>query len=424
MRPNLAHLVVASLLSLAGAAAPATAAAPPPPSTVGALLTLEQAVALATESSDPALERLTERAEALEERAVADAQLPDPMVTAQLNNVPTDTFALDEADMTQARLGLRQEFPPGRTLAERGRQRHQEAQAQRARRQLELREIALATRQAWFELAYQRQAMTIVARSRESVAQQVDSLAASFATGRINAQAVLRSELELSLLDDRLTEHRRRAEIARAELARYIQEHADRPLPEGWPTLVTLPRLPVLVSRLVDHPAVQAESAEIAAADAAVAIAAEAYKPAWALEGGYGFREDRTDLASIGLTVTRPLFTDKRQDRRHRAAVRQRGAEQLDRDTVLLELRRRLDQAWSDWQRFTERLTLYRSAVGDRARETAEASITTYANGQTDFAELIRSQLAELDTRVTAAELEARAAQAWARIVYLAGESS
>ncbi|MGB0514980.1 MAG: hypothetical protein ACPGJE_09090, partial [Wenzhouxiangellaceae bacterium] len=85
-------------------------------------LTLERAVRIAVESDDPALARFEARAQAFEERAVSEAQLPDPRVTTQIANLPVDSFSFDQADMTQVRLGLRQEFPPGRTLAIRGEQ--------------------------------------------------------------------------------------------------------------------------------------------------------------------------------------------------------------------------------------------------------------------------------------------------------------
>jgi outer membrane protein TolC len=239
----------------------------------------------------------------------------------------------------------------------------------------------------------------------------------------MNAQDVLRAELELALLDDELAEHRRLVDRGRAALARWIGRPAHDPLPADWPVPASLPGRAALRARLVDHPAVGAEDAEIAAAEQAVAIADEAYKPSIAVEGGYGIRTEFADFATVGVTLSVPLFTDKRQDRRRVAAVERRGAERFDRDALLRELDRRLDQALSDWQRFNERLALYRDALEARARQTAEASVTTYASGRTDFAELIRSQLAELDVALKRAELEAAAGKAWARIVYLTGEA-
>ncbi|MDZ7784347.1 MAG: TolC family protein [Halioglobus sp.] len=388
-------------------------------------LTLDEAVATALAAGDPEFERFSERAEALENRAVADAQLPDPKLTGQVANVPTDSFEFDEDGMTQAlRLGLRQEFPAGRALQVRGEQRLAEADVERARRENARRNVALATRTAWLDLAYQRRAIRVLSNSREAIEEQIESLTARFATGRIHAQELSRARLELSLLDDRLVEHRRLMDIAREALARYTGPAASRPLPESIPQLPE-PRNPAaLAQRLVEHPRVRAADGRIAAADLGVELAEQAYKPEFAIEGGYGLRRERSDLATVGITLSLPLFTDKRQDRRRLAAVRERGARRLDRDMLLLDMKRQLEQALANWRRLQERIALYRHAIGERARETADASITTYANNQTDFAELIRSQLAELDIELKRAELETEAAKVWARLAWLTGDPS
>lgn len=405
-------------LSLAVAICPPLAAQASP-------LKLTEAVATALAAEDPAFDRFSERAEALENQAVAEAQLPDPKITAQVANVPTDSFELDQEGMTQAiRLGLRQEFPAGKTLKVRGAQRRAEAEAERAQREAALREVALSTRTAWLDLAYQAHAIRILASSREALSKQIDSLTARFATGGMHAQDVQRAELELSLLEDRLVEHRRLADVAREALARYIGRAAFRPLPKAIPELPE-PQAPgVLEKRLVEHPRVRAANARIEAADLGIDLAEQVYKPELAIEGGYGLRTTRPDLATIGITLSLPFFTDKRQDRRRTAAVRERSARNLDRDAVLLDMRRQLEQELVNWRRFNERITLYRKAVGNRARETAEASITTYANNQTDFAELIRAQLAELEVALKHAELETDAAKTWARLAWLTGDPS
>jgi outer membrane protein TolC len=387
-------------------------------------LTLAEAVSLATTAADPTVERFSARAEALASEAVAEAQLPDPMVSAQIVNVPTDSFDLDQEPMTQAvRVGVRQEFPAGRTRSLRADQRNAEAEAERARTEEARRRIALATRQAWLELAWQQRAVEILEQSRDRIEQHIESLQSRFATGGLNAQSLLRSELELSLLDDRITEHGRMTEQARAALARYIGSEAFRPVPDTLPDFeLRSTNLEQLEQRLVDHPEVMARQSLVEAADEGIALARQAYKPSFALEAGYGFRSERPDLASIGVSLLVPLFTGQRQDKRHEAAVQRSRAAQFERDSRLRDLRRQLDEALSDWRRYQERLALYQEVVRQRAEETVEASITTYANGQTDFAELIRSQLAALDVQIKQAELAARAGQAWARITYLVGD--
>ena len=73
-------------------------------------------LALADEAGVAALEA---RALAARERAVADAQLPDPVLSVGALNFPVDTLAFDRERMTQLRLGLRQQFPGGDTLERR-----------------------------------------------------------------------------------------------------------------------------------------------------------------------------------------------------------------------------------------------------------------------------------------------------------------
>lgn len=419
-------LVFPSTVPAAGSSDEKTPASPMERTGNDKPLTIEQAVSLATSVSDPAVQQFVARGEALENDAVADAQLPDPMVSAQVVNVPTDTFRLDQEGMTQAlRLGLRQEIPAGRTLDIRSRQRSTEAGAEQAQTKLALRRIALETRQAWLELAWREQAVAVLRESRERIAQQIESLQSRFAAGGLHAQALLRTELELSLLDDRMAEHRRMADRARATLSRYIGGEAYRPLPDHMPQIeVRALDLDQLQDRLVTHPVVEAKHARIEATELGIELAEQAYKPSLAIEAGYGFRSEHPDLASIGVSLSVPLFAGKRQDKRHTAAVRRNSAAQFERDALLLDLKRQLEQAVTDWRRFRERLALYEEVVAERARDTVEASETTYASGQTDFAELINSQLADLDTQIKRAQLKAQAGAAWAQIIYLAGEES
>lgn len=393
----------------------------PAPADSQSSLRLERAVALAMRSDDPALQRLQARADALREQAVADAQLPDPEITGSLANVPTDSFRFDRDNMSQIRVGLRQSFPAGNSLDIRRQQRLQQAETLLQQQALEHARIALNVRSNWFELFYHEQAMASIARSQAALAQQIEALSAAFASGRLHAQDLTRAELESALLDDRQRDHRRHSKRLRAALARYIGTVADASLPDEWPKLTDLPTYEDMEARLARHPAVAVEAAQAAVAEHEIGLAEQAYKPTWGLEAGYGLRTERPDLASIGVTLSVPIFTDKRQDRRRAAAIGQHSAELLDRDLLLLELRRDLQQAWADWQGLGERVALYQQLIEARAVQTTQASLTTYANGQTDFAELMRTRLALLEVQLKRMQVQSEQAQAWARLIYLSG---
>jgi len=390
----------------------------------GASLSLAEAVQIALLAEDPSVQGFDARAAALQDRAVAEAQLPDPMARLAVVNLPTDSFNFTQEPMTQLQLGLRQEFPRGNTLALNGVRRQAQAEEQWARKSLALRRIELAVSTAWFDRFYFEQAKGVIAESRSAVKDLLEALSASFATGNLTSQDILRTELELSLLDDRLIEIERNSAITQADLARYIGMAANRALPDTFPNLRDPPSFQEIEAALSNHPELIGHDAIIAVEETDVRLAEEAYKPSWALEAGYGLRGGRRpNFASVGLSVSIPLFTGRRQDRNLNAAVKERGAARLDRGATLLNLHRDLERSYADWKHLNERMELYRDATLARASETAEASITTYSNRLTDFAELIRSQLAQLDAELKFFELRTAQAKAWAVLNYLAGDT-
>ena len=78
-------------------------------------LTLPAAEELAL-AADPAVAASQSRANALQEQAVADGQLPDPKLTFGVFNVPVDDLSLKQESSSQLRTGVKQAFPRGDTL--------------------------------------------------------------------------------------------------------------------------------------------------------------------------------------------------------------------------------------------------------------------------------------------------------------------
>lgn len=387
-------------------------------------LGIQEAVTIAIEANDPTVTFFEEKAAALEERAVADSQLADPRLSVGLLNWPVDSFRFTQESMTRVQVGLKQAFPRGQTLSLRRQRRQAEATAERAKLDLQLREIALDTRMAWLELHYWLGARGRVKASRQAVAELVEVTTSVYATGRRVSQDVLRAELELSILDDRIVNVERRIAMARADLARLVgQPAALRVSSDAASRLpVPLPR-ESLRRELARHPSVGLEDAHIRVRNRDIDLARQQYKPGWTIDVGYGGRGGgRADFASVGIAIDLPFFTGRRQDRGLAAAKRERQAARLARDARLLELNKLLERSYADWQRAGERVELYERAVTVRAVETTKAALGAYRSGVSDFAELIRSRLAELDADLTLLRLRADRGQVQAQLLYVQGE--
>ncbi len=421
---TLAILLATSPAAALGANGTMNIADAPEATKAQGLLSLDKAVELALASDDPYLLQPGEMAASFEARAVADAQLADPKMRMSFANWPTRNFSYTQEPMTQLKLGVSQAFPKGDTLKLKRAKRQDQASGERFKYELRVRNVVLDTRLTWLELQYNLQASRKVSESRQAVAELIEVIQAIYATGRQTTQDVLRAELELSLLDDRLVELDRQAEVQRAKLARRIGSIAyTNMLPDSLPALKHPSDLTVVIDTLVQHPAAKIFSTKIDIADRDVSIAGEQYKPGYAVSVDYGARgSDRADFASVGVTMDVPLFTGKRQDKQLQAAKKVRQASRLSRDTVLLDLRKKLQVFRADWERLKERVSLYQTVVLARAKDTTQATLSSYQSGVSDFPELIRSRLGELDAELKLLRLQTNRLKAQSQLLFLEGE--
>ncbi len=378
---------------------------------------------------DPMVASADALAEALDEAAVADGQLPDPKVKVDLFSYPTDTFEFDQEPITQFRVGIAQHFPRGNTLNYKSRRTHSMANGARANSADANLKIVRDVRKSWLERYYWLQAERIVSANRRLFNQLLDITQAQYAAGRRNQQDVIRAELELGLLDDRLTHIRQQQQTAEATLGKWIGADALRPLPSEFPELARVESLTTIESALQKHPSIQSAMATVEANQNSVRIAREAYKPAWTLGVMYGLRDgentagdDRPDLVSASLQFDVPLFTAKRQDRRLSAAQKRTAAALSQRDDRYRELQRMLNDSYTSWQRLGERVQHFDTTLLRQARENTKATYNAYQSDSTDFATLMRANITELDTRLKALRLRVDYAKQQAQLLYLAGE--
>ena len=391
-------------------------------------LTLPEAERLAL-AADPAVVGAYARANALQNQAVADGQLPDPKLGFGAYNVPLYDFSLDQEPMTQLYTRVQQTFPRGDTL--RYQRQHTEwlGKAELAQAQLARREIQRDVRATFLELYYQQRAASVVEQSRDLFQQLLEITRSHFATGRVSQQDVLQAQLELSRLEDRAAAIEGDIEEQRARLARWLGDYAWQPVGAGFPVLPALPALTELEAGLPQHPAVQAASAQLQANQEMVKAAREQYKPGWdvGLEYRKRFAEDARgddlpDMMAAMVTMDLPLFTGKRQDKRLAASRQNAEAARQMREQRLRELRRALQTEYARWKRLGEQETLYRERLVGEATDNSAAALHAYQSGVTEFTALMRARITELEVRLQDLRLRVDRAKAQAGLLFLRPE--
>ncbi|MFT5396305.1 MAG: outer membrane protein TolC [Gammaproteobacteria bacterium] len=394
-------------------------------------LTLAEAEQIALDS-DFIIRVFNARAESLDERAIADGQLADPKLKLGIMNMPVASFDRSQENMTQLQFGIQQSFPRGRTLHYKRLQTQDIADVDVAKAIEQEKKVLRSLRNSYLDLYLNVKTESILQQNRDLFTQLLDITQRQYAVGRDNQHDVLRAQLELALIDDRIADITGAKEIALAELARWISnEQAQRGLPESFPELTSIPNVELMVAGLQDHPAIQVEDAIVSASNKNIKIAEEQYKPGWMLDLTYGERtgnnldgSSRDDFASAMITVDIPIFTDKRQDKRLAASKLQNMASQYARSDRLLELKRQLEKEYANLERLGNRLELYETRAIIDAAQNSESTLKAYQNDLTDFTTLMRARLTELNTQIDMLKIRINRAKSQANLLYFSKETS
>ncbi len=390
-------------------------------------LSLAEAEAIALEA-EPGFEAMLASGDALEQRAVAAGALPAPSLRTGINNYPIESGGFTTEGMTNAGISYRQEFPPGRTRSlarERYERLSDEMDAAALAR---ARDVRLAVRHAWLDLYFAERAHMLVLASRpffEELAAITNSL---YGVGQKTQQDVMRAELELSRLDERLIGIEQRRADARAALAEWTGAAAARPVAAKLPDWNAVPALEKLEAALTDHPSLQALDARLAAEEAAVAVADEGSKPGWAVDVGYAYRDgrlpdgrSRSDFVSVNVTVGLPILRANSVDSELAAALADRRATAARRVQLERRLASRLSGAHARWHDLARRIELFDERLLRHADGYAEAALIAYQNNRADFADVMRGYIDQLEVRIERERLDVERARTYATLAELGG---
>lgn len=391
-------------------------------------LPLDAAVERALER-DAVLTALSERARGLEQSAIADSALPDPQLTLGAEGLPiTDPLSADM--MTMYTIGVRQRFPAGATRrlsGERGSTLARAMETDALARQLE---VMLQTRLAWLAWA----AASESAHRIDAMAEQIEALLElsqrRFAAGTARQQDEAQARLELILMERRRLDAATDIDEALARLQRWTGPiDADRRSPQlpDWSQ-------PGIGSgdnarQLASHPQLAAARTRVEAGELGADIARQAYRPEWMLEAGYGHQRGNdpmggrmSDKLFVMASVSLPLFTANRQDRRVDAALAERDADEAQFRAIEQRLSGELEEQVALRQRLTQRRQLLETDILPQAQSALDATMSAYQADRASFDELIRARLQLFELELDLINTRERLLATIARIAALTNE--
>jgi outer membrane protein TolC len=383
-------------------------------------LTLDEAERLAVEQA-PWLQHHRTNASAAAERAVYEGRLPDPQLTLGVANVPTDSYRLNREDMTMTVVGVRQAFPPGKTLKLKTERAEKELAREQARVQMEQRNLLRQVRQAWLELYFQEQSLRTLDESRRLARKQLDAAEGRYRAAQETQQSVLRSRQALARLDERAPMIRAQILRLQAQLARWISDAAYQPLP------AELPALPIAPGKFdyTRHPEWTATQTMLDEARVEVEMVRQEYKPGMMLDVSYGFRRpmpdgtERPDLLSAMVTLDLPVFRNKRQDRKLAEKQTMEAGAQYELDDKRRELESMDRSLRAELDGLSEREKIFTERLLPATRREAQVTVAGFARDQSEYRDAL---MRALDTEIEYLRLRVDRAKAQAELLYLTGE--
>jgi len=381
-------------------------------------LSLEKAIELAHQS-DPWIKGSYQKEQANIAQSIAAGQLPYPVISLGLANMPLDSLNFNQEPMTQLMAGVSQVFPRGQTL-ELQRQKLEDISRQHPfMRQDRYAKVKLTVTQLWLDLYESQESIRLIENDRSLFEYLVEVAEVSYSSafGRSRQQDLVRAQLELTRIEDRLTVLDKKRSETQEKLAEWLYDTGAH-----WQEMGVSQILPEIELKSIheainnqvqyeapdftDHPMIRSLDQQIMASETNIVLTKQKYKPQFGINASYGFRDDapggqdRSDLFSVGISFDLPIFTEKRQDKEVEAAVSSKEALKTDKTLALRAMNARFNEASERLSWLEKRQKLYSDRLLKEMNDQAEASLNAYTNDDGDFAEVVRARIAELNANI------------------------
>ena len=430
-------------------------------------ITLDKAINLAWQN-DPWHQGNRLKQQAIENMSIASGQLDDPRVTVSMMNLPTDNWDLDKEGMTQLKVGVSQMLPRGETLAIKKRQLKikstQYPLLAENRKAMLKRQVS----QIWLDAYLAQQSIALIKTDWVLFEQMAEVAKASYSNviGKTRQHDVIRAQLEIVQLEDKLAAEQQALEVNMARLNEWLQVYDDFAAfdsaafdsaafdmgsqPIQYNVSKQLPAIKLINQSIFDqsildnpnysinalaaelfyHPAILVIDVKQKVAEEDILLSKEQYRPQWGINASYGLRDNmpngdsRSDLVSLGVSFDLPIFTDNKQDKQVAAKVAASEAVKTEKLLLAKKMIAAVDKEFRQLKWLSQRQDIYQDKLLKQTHDQAEASLTAYTNDDGDFAEVVRARIAQLNARISALKIDVEKLKTIVRINYFFTRSS
>ena len=386
------------------------------------VLTFDQALRLAQDRSRQLVAQDYAAASA-REMAVAAAQLPDPTLTAGINNLPingADKFSLTRDFMTMRSVGVMQEFTRDDKRQARAARFEREAEVAQAGRTQMLANLQRETALAWLDRYYQERIREVLTAQSDEARLQVEAADAAYRGARGSQADLFAARTAVAQIEDRIAQADLQIATAKSRLARWIGDSAGLPLGTAPAMEAATVESTGVEIHVLHHPQIDLLLKQEQVARAEVDVTQANKRADWSAELMYSQRGPAySNMISINFSIPLQLDRKNRQDRELAAKLALIDQLQAQRDEVTREHVADVRTWLQQWRSNRDRLARYDSSLLPLAAERALAAAAAYRGGSAPLATVLEARRMEIDIRLERVRLEMENAGAWAQLEYL-----
>ena len=368
----------------------------------GAQVTLDELVKVAL-AQNPAIKSAAERYQTQQARVPQARSLPDPTVSGGWMGNATP-FSVQQGDPSSYRgLTVAEHFPYPGKLKLRGQIADRQAEAAWWQYEQTRRQVNADVKVAYYEYFYDTKAIEITEKDKDLLQKLASIAEALYRVGKGMQQDVLRAQIEVSRIDQKLIVLRQQQDTARVRLNTLLYRDPEAPLPPPAPFAPaefhdTLNDLYALAHQ--NDPGLEGDRRMIEGNRYAENLARKTYDPDFTAAYSYQQRPGMPDMygATVGINI--PVFYRSKQRQAVIEAAHGLIAAQRDLDerttTVNFEIKQQYLAATASRDLFN----LYSKAIVPQSSMALESSMSAYEVGKLDFLSMLTNFVDVLDYEV------------------------
>ncbi len=355
------------------------------------VLSLDDVVREALEKN-PEAQSALHTVNGLKRRVPQVKTLPDPVVGVGWagNITPFSTMSGDASSYRGVTVS--EQFPYPGKLKLQGAIASKEADAAQADYEAVRRRIMAEVKAAYYDYFYLDKAIQTTTRNKELLEKLSKIAEAQYRVGKGMQQDVLRSQVEISLLLEKLTVLEQQRATAQARINTYLLRAPESPLPpaaEVQPATIQYSLDELYALAAGNDTAVLRNQRMIDRGRLSVALAEKQYRPDFGVSYMYQQRTAQPDMNGVTFSVNIPVFYRSKQRQGVAEAAEDLISAEKMHDNRLNEVRFELKQQYLAAQASERLVSLYSKGVVPQSSLALESSMASYQVGKVDFLSLI-----------------------------------